>query len=267
MSATAPRVAAQGDGLKTVALVASSQSAPPVADPPVTASQSGEGLSLHERIMAEQGHDPAAEITRRKAAAAAAAAAPPATTAPVANALPAGEPTSTVLTGGQTSLQGVWAGTADRLAAYLLAVCPSPRFTIPTSELAKYYVQYCDEAGLRADLLWAQMIHETGYGMYGGDVSPSQNNFAGIGATGGGASGIAFATAEAGVMAQVAHMVAYVYVSSPVAWADGATDPRFDMVNPRGTVSVLSDLDGRWAVPGDGYGTSIEAIARAINAG
>jgi len=54
------------------------------------------------------------------------------------------------------------------------------------------------------------MIHETGYGMYGGDVVPEQNNFAGIGATGGGAPGIAFPTAEAGVMAQVAHIVAYV---------------------------------------------------------
>jgi N-acetylmuramoyl-L-alanine amidase len=110
------------------------------------------------------------------------------------------------------------------------------------------------------------MIHETGYGAYGGDVAPEQNNFAGIGATGGGAAGVAFPTAEAGVMAQVAHMVAYVYASSSVAWANATTDPRFDCVSPRGAVWVLSDLDGRWAVPGTGYGESIEAIAQAINA-
>ena len=137
---------------------------------------------------------------------------------------------------------------------------------MPTSVLAGYYVRYCAEAGLRADLLWAQMIHETGYGMYGGDVLPEQNNYAGIGATGGGNPGYSFPTAEAGVMAHVAHMVAYVYTSSPVSWADATTDPRFDFVYPRGTASVLADLNGRWAVPGTEYGQHVEAIARAINA-
>ena len=137
---------------------------------------------------------------------------------------------------------------------------------MPTSVLAGYYVRYCAEAGLRADLLWAQMLHETGYGMYGGDVHPEQNNFAGVGATGGGEPGTTFLTAEAGVMAQVAHMVAYVYASSPVSWANANTDPRFDFVSPRGVASVLADLNGRWAVPGPTYGESIEAIVRAINA-
>ncbi|MDT8279950.1 MAG: hypothetical protein RQ806_05310 [Erythrobacter sp.] len=61
-------------------------------------------------------------------------------------------------------------------------------------------------------------------------------------------------------------MVAYVYDSSPVAWADATTDPRFDFVNPRGVAAVLADLNGRWAVPGATYGQSIEEIARAINA-
>ena len=137
---------------------------------------------------------------------------------------------------------------------------------MPTSVLAGYYVRYCAEAGLRADLLWAQMIHETGYGMYGGDVLPEQNNYAGIGATGGGNPGYSFPTAEAGVMAHVAHMVAYVYVDSPVSWANATTDPRFNLVSPRGVASVLADLNGRWAVPGTTYGQKIEAIARNINA-
>ena len=173
--------------------------------------------------------------------------------------------TDVVLTGGQTPLRGVWSGTADRLAEYLLTIAPEPLFTVPASVLADYYVRYCAEAGLRADLLWAQMIHETGYGMYGGDVLPEQNNYAGIGATGGGVPGLSFPTAEAGVMAQVAHMVAYVYTESPVSWADATVDPRFDLVSPRGVAAVLADLNGRWAYPGTTYGQSIEAIARAIN--
>ena len=175
--------------------------------------------------------------------------------------------TAVVLTGGQTPLRGVWSGSAERLASFLVGESPSPRFTVPVSVLAEYYVRYAAEAGLRADLLWAQMLHETGYGMYGGDVRPEQNNYAGVGATGGGATGVTFLTAEAGVMAHVAHMVSYVYTSSPVSWADANVDPRFDFVNPRGVASVLADLNGRWAVPGPTYGQSIEAIVRAINAG
>ena len=179
----------------------------------------------------------------------------------------AGSPTAAVLTDGQTPLRGVWSGTVDRLVSFLLGQAPSPRFTVSASELAGYYVRYGVEAGLRADVLWAQMLLETGYGMYGGDVLPEQNNFAGVGATGDGAPGYSFATAEAGVMAQVAHMVAYVYTSSPVDWANSTTDPRFDYVSPRGAASVLADLDGHWAVPGATYGQDIERIVRAINGG
>jgi len=182
----------------------------------------------------------------------------------------AGDPNATtcaVLTDGQTPLTGIWTETADKLASYLLGICPGPRFTVDATTLADYYIRYCAEAGLRADLLWAQMIHETGYGRYGGDVSPEQNNYAGLGATGGGVPGLTFTSAEAGVMAHIAHMVAYVYPTSPVDWANASTDPRYDFVNPRGAAAVLADLNGRWAVPGETYGQSIEGIARAINAG
>lgn len=233
--------------------------------------------SLHERVMAEQGRGPGGAAVRARTTTTAGSGQPAGTT-PVASAAPAASAASAdmprqpggsteVLTSGQTPLRGAWAGTADQLASYLLSVNSSPRFTVSALTLAQYYVRYCAEAGLRADLLWAQMIVETGCGMYDGDVTPQQNNFAGIGATGGGAPGITFGTAEAGVMAHVAHMVAYVYDSSPVAWANSATDPRFDMVSPRGAAVVLSDLDGRWAVPGNGYGENIETVARAINGG
>lgn len=174
--------------------------------------------------------------------------------------------TSTVLADGGTPLRGLWEGSADRLASFLLAESPTPSFSVSAFTLAGYYVRYCAEAGLRADLLWAQMLHETGYGHYGGAVSGAQNNFAGIGATGGAEPGVSFPSAEAGVVAHVAHMVAYVYTVSPVAWANSSSDPRFDQVAPRGTAAVLADLNGRWAVPGTSYGQRIEDIARSINA-
>ncbi len=231
-------------------------------------------LSIHQMIMIEQGlaTGTGASYRRIKTAATgtpqpaemAAASTPESAASNDASAVPNG-PTAVVLAGGRTPLRGIWSGTAERLASYLLGTSPSPDFTVPPSVLAEYYVYYCAEVGLRADLLWAQMIHETGYGMYGGDVRPEQNNYAGLGAIGGNEPGASFQTAEAGVIAHVAHMVAYVYASSPVSWANAATDPRFDFVNPRGGAFVLADLNGRWAVPGTTYGQSIEGIARAIN--
>lgn len=173
--------------------------------------------------------------------------------------------TRTVLSNGQTPLAGVWGGTASELAGYLLSQNPRPRFTVPAATLAAYYVRYAGEVGLRADILWAQMIHETGAGAYGGDVDPAQNNYAGIGATGGGAAGMTFATAEAGVKAHVAHMVAYVFTGDRAAWTNSLVDPRYDSVNPRGIARVLSDLDGRWAVPGLGYGARIERHVAGMN--
>ena len=251
------------------------------APSPATTPTSAVTLSLHERVMQEQKQAQALQVALQPARSQTAGQPAPSAQAPevqfgspTPSSTPTAAPTAAavgatnvVLTDGQTPLRGVWSGTADRLASFLLATAPSPRFTVPAAELAAYYVRYCNEAGLRADLLWAQMLLETGYGMYSGDVSPAQNNYAGIGATGGGAAGASFATAEAGVMAQVAHMVAYVYPSSPVVWANSTTDPRFDFVTPRGTAVVLSDLNGRWAVPGTTYGQNIERIVRAINGG
>ncbi len=238
-------------------------------------------FSLHERIMAEQGRGAGTAAAGTGLSAAPAAPdldaagdpQPPATAPGLAGGVPDPSPartdaaaaTAVVLTEGQTPLVGVWGGTAEQLASFLSANCPSPRFTVAVLDLAGYYVRYCAEAGLRADVLWAQMALETGYGAYGGDVSPQQNNFAGIGATGGGVAGVSFATAEAGVMAQVAHMVAYVYVNDPVQWANSTTDPRYDLVSPRGAAAVLADLNGRWAVPGTTYGQHIEDIVRRIN--
>ena len=152
------------------------------------------------------------------------------------------------------------------------------RFSVPLEALAKMYVRYGKRFGIRADMAWAQMIHETGYGQYGGDVAPEQNNMAGIGATGG-VPGNSFATAELGVIAQYAHLAWYVY-------ADHLTDPYCCLVeqpangpittpgDPRhfqsngsahkGNVRTVYELSGKWAV-GPNYGTALQAIANGIS--
>jgi hypothetical protein len=148
---------------------------------------------------------------------------------------------------------------------------------ITLEALAKLYVSYGKRFGIRADMAWAQMIHETGYGQYGGDVAPEQNNMAGIGATGG-IPGHSFQTAELGVIAQLVHLAWYTYpehmsdeycvmVQQPVSGPITAPgDPRHftnqGKVHP-GTVRTVQDLSGKWA-PGSEYGAKIRQYADSI---
>lgn len=152
------------------------------------------------------------------------------------------------------------------------------KFSVPLETLAKLYVSYGKRFGIRADMAWAQMIHETGYGQYGGDVKPEQNNMAGIGATGG-VPGNSFATAELGVIAQYVHLAWYLYpdhmsdpycvlvqqpLDGPIA---SAGDPRhFVQSNGavhRANVRTVYELSAKWAV-GPSYGAAIQNIAASI---
>ncbi|MCL5735702.1 MAG: S-layer homology domain-containing protein [Actinobacteria bacterium] len=177
-------------------------------------------------------------------------------------------------------LNGRFLGDSTDLVRYFRAAgVGDGKFSVPLETLAKLYVKYGERFGIRADMAWAQMIHETGYGRYGGVVLPEQNNMAGIGATGPGVAGNSFATAELGVVAQFAHLAWYVYpdhlddpycamVAQP---ADGpiATpgDPRHflqpDGGPHKGNVRTLYDLSGKWAVGSD-YGDAIKKKAAAI---
>lgn len=139
--------------------------------------------------------------------------------------------------------------------------------------LAQLYIAYGDRFGLRADMAWAQMIHETSFLRFTGDVRPQQNNFAGIGATGGGVPGNSFATAELGIIAQYAHLAWYVYprhLDDPYCAmsTDPAVpgDPRHFVIDGRphrGNVRTVLDLSGKWA-PGANYGGAIQAYAAQI---
>lgn len=176
-------------------------------------------------------------------------------------------------------LNGRFLGDSTDLVRYFRTAGKSDgKFSVSLEALAKLYVQYGERFGIRADMAWAQMIHETGYGQYGGDVMPEQNNMAGIGATGG-VPGNSFATAELGVIAQYAHLAWYVYpehLSDPYCGlttqpADGPItipgDPRH-FVQPdgsphKGNVRTVYELSGKWAV-GAEYGAAVQRKAAAI---
>jgi N-acetylmuramoyl-L-alanine amidase len=119
----------------------------------------------------------------------------------------------------------------------------------------------CEEAeaeGVRAEVLYGQVMYETGWLQFGGDVSADQCNFGGLGATGGGAGGATFPDVRTGLRAQVQHLKAY---ASTDALNNECVDPRFNLVT-RGIAPTLEDLNGRWAVPGTTYG---QDIAKIIN--
>ncbi|WP_273226401.1 N-acetylmuramoyl-L-alanine amidase [Geosporobacter ferrireducens] len=115
---------------------------------------------------------------------------------------------------------------------------------------------------IKADLAFLQSIHETNWLRFTGVVKPEQNNFAGLGATGPNNTGLWFSTVEAGVEAHIQHLYAYATTASiPV----GRTlyDKRFHLVQ-RGSAPTWEDLNGRWAVPGTGYGERIVELQKIV---
>src|SRR5659263_682474 len=131
-------------------------------------------------------------------------------------------------------------------------------------EIAQLYVTWGSRFGIKADLAFSQMLHETNYLRYTGDVRSWQNNFAGIGATGGGNPGNYFPSAEAGVIAHYAHLAWYVYPNHVNEYCNSAWDPRHFGTTHRNTVRTLRDLGGQWAVPGVGYGDALALYATRI---
>ena len=112
-----------------------------------------------------------------------------------------------------------------------------------------------DEAlaeGVRAEVVFAQAMHETGWLQFGGDVKAEQCNFAGIGATGGGEPGHSFSSVRLGLRAQVQHLKAYASID-PLK--KELIDPRFNYVT-RGIAPTVEDLGGKWA-PSPTYGTRL----------
>jgi hypothetical protein len=115
-------------------------------------------------------------------------------------------------------------------------------------EIAEAYLRIGYIYGVRGDVAFSQAILETNWFRFGGDVRADQNNFAGIGAVGGGARGASFPTIEQGVRAHIQHLFAYA-TKDAVPKGETIVDPRFQYVT-RGSAPNWEDLTGKWAVPG-----------------
>ena len=135
-------------------------------------------------------------------------------------------------------------------------------------DIARHYKEHGEKLRVRWDYAFYQMVIETNYLKFvnnagQGDVNPRQNNFAGIGTTGGGVPGDSFPDVSTGVLGQMQHLVAYSgeRVEAPVA---KRTREKQDEIVQKskalGRAPTFKDLARRWAADGR-YGTSIEFIA------
>lgn len=162
------------------------------------------------------------------------------------------------------TIKGAPLATKEQCIQYLLRRNPLPLLTVDAKELVEYYYDEGLMEGIRPDVAFAQAIHETGHFRYGGDVVPLQNNYCGLGTTGGGVKGAWFPDAQIGVRAQIQHLVAYSSTRTPYK---PIVDPRYELLKKTdkfGRSVTWTDLNGKWAVPGETYGQMILRIHQKI---
>ncbi|MFZ4806306.1 MAG: hypothetical protein ACOYLQ_03545 [Hyphomicrobiaceae bacterium] len=164
--------------------------------------------------------------------------------------------------------------TPDRLMAFLRTRTPSldPRFR----DIAHWYKVHGEAWRVRWDFAFFQMAIETNFLSYlrpngrRGDVDPRQNNFAGIGTTGGGVPGDSYPDVSTGVLAQIQHLVVYSgqRIDDPVAPRTRLKQDHILLASqPVAALRAVNfqDLSGRWAVD-KAYGRSISWVAERFAA-
>lgn len=150
-----------------------------------------------------------------------------------------------------TLIMGKSVATAEQMSKYLLSKNPNPKFSrnISVLEFCQLFLDIPAKEGVRGDLLFTQSCKETGNFKYGGDVKYAQNNFAGIGATGG-VPGCSFVTIEIGILAQAQHAKTYA-TTAPLN--EPCVDPRRTAWFVKAKGGIAPDVEswgGSWAVPG-----------------
>ena len=162
--------------------------------------------------------------------------------------------------------------TSDRLMVFLTAQNDKlePKF----QTIAADYKRHGDALKIRWDFAFYQMLLETNYLKFRrgdgnpGDVKARQNNFAGIGATGGGVPGDSYPDVSTGVLAQMQHLVAYSgeRVDNPVAPRTREVQDGIISQSKRlGRAVRFGDLTRRWAADSQ-YARSIVSVSERFTA-
>ncbi len=142
----------------------------------------------------------------------------------------------------------------------------SARITVPIATLAQYFVEEGQAAQVRGDIAFAQSILETGafYFPDGGQLTPVDNNFAGINACDSCPRGSAFPSAQIGVRAQM--QLLRVYADANLTNAQLNPPPvsaNLDRHFLKGRVTTWNGLTHTWATA-DRYGDRILDIYAEI---
>lgn len=169
-----------------------------------------------------------------------------------------------LLSNGKYKIMGQTRTSVSQMVKFFQARSSYPAFYAGSdapsiNAFCQIYIEECEKEGVRAEVAFCQAMKETGYLTFGGDVSLSQYNFGGIGATGNGEAGSSFASVREGIRAQVQHLKAYACTDR---LNQPCVDPRFGYVK-RGTAAYVEILGirenpngGGWAADAN-YGPSI----------
>ena len=171
-----------------------------------------------------------------------------------------------------THIMGEGKISAELLAIFLIQNNPYIEIeTASDTELdfanyfARLYIQEASFEGVNHDIAFAQMCLETGFLAFGNLVTPDQNNFAGLGATGLPLAdgtpdkGLYFPDVRTGVRAHIQHLKAYA----------SADDLNLELVNPRrrfvtlGSSPTIDGLAGTWAADTQ-YAVKIHTMLRRM---
>ncbi len=148
------------------------------------------------------------------------------------------------------------------------------------------YEQACKKGNINPYLAVAQMVKETDFCRSWWSQRPRRNP-AGLGVTGETLPhepatksewafdgkvwrrGYSFPSWDISAMAHIGHLLTYLYTEQELNRAQSllvATDPRSKAVPKewRGKIKTLKDLEGKYAIPGIGYGRSIATIANVL---
>lgn len=128
-------------------------------------------------------------------------------------------------------------------------------------DLAAAYILRAVRFGLRADVLWAQALYETGRFRHGGEVQPEWNNFCGLRLPDG--SGYyRYASGIEGVKAHVAHLAVHALPDCPEKYRDTCrSDPKHPIAHWH-DMNIVEDLETakRAWCPSLGYAVSIMLV-------
>ena len=166
-----------------------------------------------------------------------------------------------------TSIMGALSTSAESMVRLYVSTGHAYPSEVYASKGASSITEFCNQVvlaasseGVRPEVVFAQAMLETGWLQFGGSVSADQCNFAGLGATGPQVGGARFDNVFQGLLAQSQHLKGY---ATRMSLSNPCVDPRYQILVDRGYLGCapcLEDLNGLWAVPGDGYGQRIALI-------